>query len=192
MHSAAGVARAPFALDTERLRIRDLGLNRSREVDFLVRALAHAEFADNLGMETVQRDGAIEIVRAIAADAAGQEGWRGPKFAELRASGEIAGWFTLQRCELDGRDEIELGMAVDPAMWGRGLGFEGTCAMRDFAFSVLGLPTISLTIDARNHASIALARKLGAVYRGEVTYRGAGTLGRPSRIGRYLIARSAG
>lgn len=139
------------------------------------------------GDEPVGRERVAEIIRAVADEAAVQERWRGPKFAELRGSATIVGWFTLQRCNLDGRDEVELGWAIDPALWRRGFAYEGARAMHDFAFSALRLPSLSATIDANNHASIALALKLGAVYRGEVAYRGTGD---PRRIGHYQFSSS--
>jgi L-amino acid N-acyltransferase YncA len=176
--------RSAFLLETGRLRIRDLGPDGSDEVELLLRTLGDSAFAARTREELIGRAEAGAIIAAIRDDAAVQEGWRGPKFAELRASARIVGWFTLQRCTLDGCENVELGWAIDPAMWGRGFGYEGARAMRDFAFAVLGLPSLSATIDQNNHESIALALKLGAVYRGEVAYRGAGS---PRRIGHYLI-----
>jgi len=177
--------RSSFLLETERLCIRGLSPAGSAEVDFLARVFGNALFAARTGEEPIGRDRAAEIVRAIGEDAAVQAVWRGPKFAELRASARIVGWFTLQRCNLDGRDEVELGWAVDPALWRRGFAYEGARAMRDFAFTVLSLPSLSATIDSHNQPSIALALKLGAVYRGEVAYEGTGD---PRRIGHYQFA----
>lgn len=177
--------KAEFSLETERLQIRDCDEGGVRELDFLADVFGDAVFQARTGDLPVDRMRASEVVRAIAADALVQESWCGPKFAELRSSRTIVGWFTLQHCSLDGRDDVELGWAIGRKYWRRGLAYEGALAMRDFAFSVLRLDSLCATIDASNHASIALAHKLGASYVGEVDYRGTG---RPRRIGYYRFA----
>lgn len=59
--------------------------------------------------------------------------------------------------------EREIGWIVFPAHQRRGYAHEAAVAARDFAFGALGWDTAVSYIDRDNAASVALARKLGAV-----------------------------
>jgi RimJ/RimL family protein N-acetyltransferase len=65
----------------------------------------------------------------------------GPNFPE-----PDLGWFLY-----DGADE------------GKGFAFEAAAALRDWALGVRGLPSVVAYVDARNDASVRLARRLGGV-----------------------------
>ena len=60
--------------------------------------------------------------------------------------------------------EVAWGIARD--QWGRGYATEGATAAIDYAFDVLGWTEVIHTIEPGNHASQAVARKLGATLRG--------------------------
>ena len=63
-----------------------------------------------------------------------------------------------------GWPEKELGWAIwSPEAEGTGIAFEAASAARDYAFNTLGWTTAVSYIDDRNHRSIALAERLGAV-----------------------------
>lgn len=76
-------------------------------------------------------------------------------------TGALAG-FVLIGFE-PGDHEPELGYMIGADHRGRGFAAEAAAAVRDFAFSELGLDTLVSTIDHENTASKAVARKLGGV-----------------------------
>lgn len=82
----------------------------------------------------------------------------------LRQTGEWLGrvgpWYP------EGWPGTEVGWGIAPRHWGRGYATEAAAASMDWAFSELGWDEIIHTIDPRNEASIAVAGKLGAQYRG--------------------------
>lgn len=60
----------------------------------------------------------------------------------------------------------ELGYALQPAQWGRGIAREATTLALDWAFDHLGLHRCDAGIDPDNHASRALLHRLGFVTEG--------------------------
>lgn len=66
----------------------------------------------------------------------------------------------------EGWPGTEVGWGVLPKYWGKGYATEGAVAAMDWAFENLGWDEIIHTIDPRNVASVAVARKLGAIHRG--------------------------
>ena len=68
--------------------------------------------------------------------------------------------------------EVNLGYALLPAFWRRGLGTELCAALLEHAFAGLGLPEIVAVVDSRNAALVALAKRSGLSLRGETTWEG--------------------
>lgn len=68
----------------------------------------------------------------------------------------------------EGWPEPELGWVMFENGEGKGFAFEAAKAVRDYAYEVLGMTTMSSNILPSNDRSKALARKMGAVY--ERTY----------------------
>jgi RimJ/RimL family protein N-acetyltransferase len=68
--------------------------------------------------------------------------------------------------------EPELAYALDRAFWGQGLATEACQAIRNWAFVTLGLLHLASFILPENTASVAVARRLGAVPTGPVTLLG--------------------
>jgi RimJ/RimL family protein N-acetyltransferase len=56
----------------------------------------------------------------------------------------------------------EVGWGIIPDCWGRGYAVEGATAAIDWAFDELGWSDVIHAIDSGNHASQAVARKLGS------------------------------
>ncbi|AXJ95171.1 N-acetyltransferase [Sphingomonas sp. FARSPH] len=69
----------------------------------------------------------------------------------------------------EGWPGTEIGWGIQRGFAGRGYAYEAACAAMDYAVDVLGWTRIIHTIDPDNHASIALARRLGASNGGPVT-----------------------
>ena len=68
--------------------------------------------------------------------------------------------------------EPELAYGLDRPFWGQGLATESAVAIRDWAFSEVGLPLLASFVRPDNAGSIGVLRKLGAVRTGTLTLLG--------------------
>ena len=68
--------------------------------------------------------------------------------------------------------EPELAYGLDRPFWGQGLATESAVAIRDWAFSTLGLKLLASFVRPDNAGSIGVLRKLGAVRTGTFTLLG--------------------
>jgi len=80
--------------------------------------------------------------------------------AELRATGELVGHFSLLFASQEHR-QGEIGFVVHPDQHGRGYATEGARLMLRLGFEELGLHRIIGRCDARNEASASLMERLG-------------------------------
>ncbi|RJF94440.1 N-acetyltransferase [Oleomonas cavernae] len=62
--------------------------------------------------------------------------------------------------------EIEIGWRFVRSSWGKGYASEAARPILDYGLQILGLPEIVAEIDARNHASIGVARNIGMRFTG--------------------------
>ncbi|MCB9992506.1 MAG: GNAT family N-acetyltransferase [Hyphomicrobiaceae bacterium] len=85
----------------------------------------------------------------------------GALMIERRTDGVCVGEVALSSGPLF--PELELGWFLYDGFEGAGYAFEAAATLRDWAFDVLGARTLVSYTDAANRASIALARRLGAV-----------------------------
>lgn len=76
-------------------------------------------------------------------------------------SGRVIGHCGLLDKEVEGQAEVELVYVFHPAVWGKGYATEAAAAIRDYAFTSLGLARLIALIDPHNAASAQVARKLG-------------------------------
>jgi ribosomal-protein-alanine N-acetyltransferase len=74
----------------------------------------------------------------------------------------------LCRLALGGVQAAKLGFAIQADRWGRGLATDAAATMIDFGLGTLGLHRISAAISPTNHASLAIAKKLGMTYEGRL------------------------
>lgn len=65
--------------------------------------------------------------------------------------------------------EAELGYAVFADFEGKGIAFEAACAAREAAHAHFGLTNLPSYINPENARSIALAKRMGAVFESEMT-----------------------
>ena len=77
----------------------------------------------------------------------------------------VVGSCTLFRFDAQHR-RAELGYALHPSQWGRGLAREATSLALDWAFGTLGLHRVDASIDPDNAASRVLLHRLGFVTEG--------------------------
>ena len=100
--------------------------------------------------------------------------WREHRFGDYgvlaRDSGELIGFAGLHH--IAGMAEVNLGYALVPDRWRRGLGTELCAMLLAHGFTDLGLPEIVAVIDPRNTASVALAVRSGLRFRRETTWQG--------------------
>ncbi len=94
----------------------------------------------------------------------GHGGWS----VELTETGALIG-FVLIGAE-PGDEEPELGYLISEAEEGHGYATEAACAVREYAYGTLKLPTLVSYILPSNTSSIALAERLGAVKVRQVSY----------------------
>ena len=66
--------------------------------------------------------------------------------------------------DLDGKAETEIGYRLARSTWGQGYATEAACAVRDYAFTTLGMKRLIAMIDPSNLASIREAEKIGMKY----------------------------
>lgn len=79
----------------------------------------------------------------------------------LKENGAFIGRCGLLPWTLDGQDEVEVAYMIAKAYWGRGLASEAARAIRDYAFTQLGLTRLVSFIDPANAASIHVATAMG-------------------------------
>jgi RimJ/RimL family protein N-acetyltransferase len=79
----------------------------------------------------------------------------------LRETGLVIGDCGLERIELEGEAETELGYDLRSDYWNRGLATEAASAVRDFAFTALALPRLISLIRSTNLASRRVSEKVG-------------------------------
>ncbi len=83
---------------------------------------------------------------------------------ERRLDGRLIGFCGLMPQEVDGHKEIEIGYRLARDAWGQGLATEAVLAVRDYAFTRLGLARLIAIIDPENVASQRVAIKAGLRY----------------------------
>ena len=74
--------------------------------------------------------------------------------------------------DVNGRAETEIGYRLNRAAWGQGYATEAAGAVRDYAFSTLGMGRLISIIDPANLASIRVAEKIGMHHEGDVMLEG--------------------
>jgi ribosomal-protein-alanine N-acetyltransferase len=94
-----------------------------------------------------------------------------------RASGAFVGRGAVRHAQLAGSgaldgDQVELGYALVPSFWGRGLATEMAVAMIDVARNDLALPELAAWTLTTNQASQHVLEKTGFVYERDFDYAG--------------------
>lgn len=74
--------------------------------------------------------------------------------------------------DIDGQTEVEIGYRLAKSAWGKGYATEAAKAVRDFAFTALGIKRLIAMIDPSNVPSIHVAKKIGMTYEKEVMLEG--------------------
>lgn len=97
----------------------------------------------------------------------------GPYGVVERKSGDLIGYCGLFYFpDVNGRPEVELGYRLARSAWGHGYATEAAFAVRDYAFTTLGMKRLIAMIDPSNTASIRVAVKIGMHYEADVMFEG--------------------
>ena len=78
----------------------------------------------------------------------------------------------------DSLEEVDIGFAFLPAFRGHGYASEAACAVRDYAFEVLGLERIVAITSPDNDSSARLLERLGFAYEKTIPWQSAGEVSR--------------
>lgn len=155
-------------IETERLRLRAW---KPSDAGALLAIYAHEEVARYLSPPR-DREGVEQqiarFVRGLEADGVGH--WA----VEDKVSGAMIGRIGLLRHQdwPGGSHEVEVGWALAPPFWGRGLATEGGRASIRHGVENVGLERIISIIRPGNRASRRVAEKCGLTLRGSETWRG--------------------
>jgi len=99
-----------------------------------------------------------------------------PDYAPLavieRATGKLIGDAGLMGWSISGVPEVELSYTIRQDRWGRGYATEAAGAVRDWAYSTLGLTRLVALIRPENAPSIRIALKLGFLREKTIELRG--------------------
>jgi [ribosomal protein S5]-alanine N-acetyltransferase len=97
----------------------------------------------------------------------------GPYAVVEKQSQDVVGYCGLFYFpDVNGQPEVEIGYRLARSAWGQGYATEAARAVRDYAFSTLGLKRLIAIIDPSNTASIRVAEKIGMCYEMEVMFEG--------------------
>lgn len=81
----------------------------------------------------------------------------------VKDRGILIGDCGLEHMEVDGMAEVELGYDIRSDYWGKGYATEAARAVRDYAFTEIGLTRLISLIKLTNAASKRVAEKIGMV-----------------------------
>ena len=139
-------------IETDRLLLRPLAL---ADVDDLVALHAHAEVERFMG----PFDPAQAVARIESSEREWQEPGHGMMAIIERATGRFLGRTGLKYWPQF--DETEVGWALRPDVWGRGIATEAARACADWGFQNLNVPYLTALIRPDNARSIRVAERLG-------------------------------
>lgn len=157
-----------MVLETDRLLLRPYTMIN---LDFFASLWADPEVVHYIGEGvTRSRDEAEERIRRIIE---GYESGYGLPAIRHKSKKQLVGHAGLVRQVVEGKSEIELGYWLARDACGQGLATEAAVALRDHAFTDIGLHRIISLIQPGNTASIAVAQRVGmkleraAIFKGQ-------------------------
>lgn len=90
----------------------------------------------------------------------------------IKSTSEVIGYCGLTQFHIDDAPETEVGYRLVRKVWGKGYATEAASAVRDYAFSELGVARLVAVIEPTNERSIGVAKKLGMRREKEVIMEG--------------------
>jgi ribosomal-protein-alanine N-acetyltransferase len=90
----------------------------------------------------------------------------------LKSEDRLIGDCGLEKMEVAGAPEVELGYDFNSNYWNRGYATESAIAVREYAWHTLGLTRLISLVRPSNVASCRVARKVGMTREREITLSG--------------------
>lgn len=156
-------------LETRRLTLRLMVADDAPFILGLLNEPSFLRFIGDRGVRTLD-DARAYIEKGPAASYA-RYGF-GLWLAQLRDDGTPIGMCGLLK--RDTLEDVDIGFALLPAYWGKGLAYEAAAAVMDYGRHVLGIPRIVAIVSPDNIASIRLLEKIGLVFDRRVDLNGDG------------------
>ncbi len=154
-------------IETERLILRPL---EPGDLDAFAPIYADPEVMRFIGDGTGTRDETAEwLERWIATF---RETGRGHLAVTLRAIGDLIGRCGPVLREMTHGRETEISYLLNREHWGKGYATEAASAVRDHAFEQLGERRLVSLIAKGNHASEAVARRIGMTLEQDLEFHG--------------------
>jgi RimJ/RimL family protein N-acetyltransferase len=150
-------------IETGRLTLRKMTLD---DTDDLLSVFSDPRVMQSFGGELFDR---VQMERWVRRNLAHQEQYGFGLFSViLRAEQLLVGDCGLERMEVGGEPEVEIGYDIRSDYWGRGIATEAAAAVRDFAFGRLRLPRVVSLIRPDNVASRRVSEKIGMAKEKEI------------------------
>lgn len=142
-------------LETPRLLLREM---TPADLDFIAALLGDEEVMRFYPQEYTRADAEAWVRRQV--DRYARDG-HGLWLVLAKETGQPVGQVGPVKVLLDGVDDVEVGWLIHRPFWRRGYASEAALAVRDHAFTALGLPHLISFIRPINHPSLGVARKIG-------------------------------
>lgn len=143
-------------IETERLLLRPL---QQDDVDAMLGVLGDPAVAASFSLPALNHDRVAQWVTQRP-EHIRKYGY-GLCVVILKATGEVIGDCGVEWKDIDGERLLELGYDVRSDHWHRGYATEAATAVRDYAFSVLGMEQLISLIRVGNAASRRVAERNG-------------------------------
>ncbi len=143
--------------ETERLLLRRF---KPDDAAHLFRYRSNPDVARYQGWIPQSEDDAASFIRSQAAVEPDTPGSWFQSGICLKGQGTLIGDLGLH-FPADDRHQAEFGISLDPAHHGQGYANETLRAAMSYLFASLGKHRVFCSVDPRNHASVAMARRLG-------------------------------
>jgi [ribosomal protein S5]-alanine N-acetyltransferase len=154
---------APTIIETERLTLRQFTPN---DAPFFLALVNDPDWLLFIGDRNVHSDAAARAYLAKHYLSRYEKDGFGFYLTSLKSTGEPMGMCGLIKRE--GLDDVDIGFAFLPAFRGRGYALEAAQASLEYARDVLKMKRVVAIATPDNVSSIALLKKIGLRFEGEV------------------------
>ncbi len=153
------------ALETSRLQLRPMKIS---DVDELVQVFADPKVMASFDSSFFDRK---QIEQWVERSIAHQNKYGYGLFSViLKSNGLLIGDCGLERMEIEGVKEVELGYELRSDYWKQGYATEAAIAVRDYAFHQLHLPRLTSLVRVGNVTAKRVSEKIGMTFMTEITH----------------------
>lgn len=154
-------------IETQRLRLRKMV---PEDIEELLEIFTNPEVMASFGVPPFSREQMTAWMKRNL-DHQEEHGY-GLFSVVLKSEGKVIGDCGLEHMEIDGDKVVELGYDFASAYWGQGFATEAAAAVRDHAFTELGITELVSLIQTHNLASKRVAEKMGMRLRRTLSLHG--------------------